>query len=764
MVRLAFIILFALLIATLLLCGLASFRSEKPIGRSVCLFCLSLIPPVLGNMIIVASFTRSVAYVGCYTYYIGMDLIMYTLIRFTNEYCRVKADGNTKAKSVPVWINYLLVVDVIQLLLNIPFGHAFELQEIQAYGMPYFIMNPLLGQAFHRIVCYGAMAMVMAVFVIKSIQVPRLYKERYIVILISMIVGTVWQTFYIFSRTPIDRSMIGFAVFGLLIFYFSIHYRPLRLLDSMLAEIISDTNEAVFLYGPEKRCIWANEPAKELTKVKGDNLDEVSDALIALFGEISKLPEGEETEVTKGAFGNEQCFIVARGSYLDDNGKNLGSYVRVKDITAEKRRMEKEMFAANHDALTGLYNKEYTFKKISDQLKKNALGDYYIACISICEFKVFNDVFGRDFGDAALIQVADWMCKYSDENCIYGRIAGDCFGSCLPKKQFIEEIVEGDLARFTVKMGDSEQNLVVQLGFCEIEEGDQDVSVLFDRAYMALESIRNDYGRHVAFFDKKIRDKMIWNQEISAQLYDAVEHNQIVPYLQPIADKTGKIVGAEALARWIHPVHGFMSPGDFIPLFEQNGMIAELDKHIWKSACKILSGWEKKYPELFISVNVSPKDFYKTDVLAEIMRYVLEYDIDPKNLRIEVTESSMMRDTEDRMKVLEEFRKQGFIVEMDDFGSGYSSLNMLKDMPVDVLKIDMQFLGKSNDEWRADIIVKNVIRLSEDLCIVSLAEGVETVKHFDRLNDLGCNLFQGYYFSKPVPVPEFEAMLDVGQE
>jgi EAL domain-containing protein (putative c-di-GMP-specific phosphodiesterase class I) len=253
---------------------------------------------------------------------------------------------------------------------------------------------------------------------------------------------------------------------------------------------------------------------------------------------------------------------------------------------------------------------------------------------------------------------------------------------------------------------------------------------------------------------------MLWNQEISAQLDAAIEQNQIVPYLQPIADRSGKIVGAEALARWIHPIHGFMSPADFIPLFEENGRIVDLDRHIWKSACKILSDLEERYPELFISVNVSPKDFYMTDVLAEIMSYVMEYDVDPKNLRIEVTETSMMRDTDDKMKVLEEFRKQGFIVEMDDFGSGYSSLNMLKDMPVDVLKIDMKFLGKSNDEQRANIIVKNVIRLSEDLGIVSLTEGVETVEQFNALHDLGCALFQGYNFSKPIPFKEFESMLE----
>jgi diguanylate cyclase (GGDEF)-like protein len=525
----------------------------------------------------------------------------------------------------------------------------------------------------------------------------------------------------------------------------------------MLAEIISDTNEAVFLYGPEKRCIWANEPAKELTKVKGDNLDEVSDALIALFGEISKLPEGEETEVTKGAFGNEQCFIVARGSYLDDNGKNLGSYVRVKDITAEKRRMEKEMFAANHDALTGLYNKEYTFKKISDQLKKNALGDYYIACISICEFKVFNDVFGRDFGDAALIQVADWMCKYSDENCIYGRIAGDCFGSCLPKKQFIEEIVEGDLARFTVKMGDSEQNLVVQLGFCEIEEGDQDVSVLFDRAYMALESIRNDYGRHVAFFDKKIRDKMIWNQEISAQLYDAVEHNQIVPYLQPIADKTGKIVGAEALARWIHPENGLIEPAVFINVLERADLIYKLDRYIWELAAAQLAAWKGTEMEgVSISINVSPKDLYYLDIKKEFTSLVMQYDIDPKYLNIEITETAVTSDVSKCAKLILELQSSGFSVEIDDFGSGYSSLNMLKDINANVLKIDMGFLRRTDNLERAHVILNYTIDMAHELGMGVITEGVETKEQLDFLMGMGCKMFQGFYFDRPMPVKSFE--------
>lgn len=759
MVRLAFVFIFAILIVTLALCGFISFRSKKSIGKSVCYFCLSLIPPILGNMIIISATTQPFALVGCYIYYIGMDLIMFSLIRFTYRYCPINHSQQYKMSRLPLIFFILLCIDVIQMLLNPIFGHAFMLQETEAYGAPYFLMVPLLGQTYHRIACYGALAMVMLIFFTMSIKVPRIYRERYTVILISMIIGTLWQTVYIFSRTPIDRSMIGFAIFGILIFFFSMYYRPLRLLDRMLADIVSDVKEAVFLYGPEGKCIWVNAPGMKLTGTRDDNFEKAGEVLDNLFGYVTEFPENIETELTIKNENDPYYYLFNRGSFYDNNDKVFGSYVRIRDITSDKRRMEKEFFATNHDSLTGLYTREYTLKKITDKLNQEGLKDYYIASITISDFKMFNDVFGREFGDYALIQVAKWMQQYSVEGCIYGRMSGDTFGSCLPKQLFIREKLEEDLSNFKIRRGNSNHNLVIHIGFYSVEEDDRDVSIMFDRSLLALDSIRNNYKRHVAFFDKDLRDKMMWNQQLSSQLGTAIEENQVFPYLQPIVDREDNIVGAEALARWIHPTHGFMPPGDFIPLFEENGMILDLDRHIWASACKILAKWKTKYPDLFISINVSPRDFYISDVLSDIRTLVRQYEIEPQNLRIEVTETSMMSDMDEKILVLKDFQKLGFIIEMDDFGSGYSSLNTLKDIPVDVLKIDMKFLGKSSNPEKADIIVKNVITLSKDLGIVSLTEGVETEEQVNMLKNAGCQLFQGYYFSKPVPLSDFEKML-----
>jgi EAL domain-containing protein (putative c-di-GMP-specific phosphodiesterase class I) len=169
-----------------------------------------------------------------------------------------------------------------------------------------------------------------------------------------------------------------------------------------------------------------------------------------------------------------------------------------------------------------------------------------------------------------------------------------------------------------------------------------------------------------------------------------------------------------------------------------------------------LASWKGKQDDVFISVNISPKDFYFTDVVEEITGLVKEYDIKPVNLRLEITESVMMNVSEDRMKILDEFRRLGFIVEMDDFGSGYSSLNLLKEMPVDVLKIDMSFLSGDDGNGRSSVILRNVIRLADELDIDTLTEGVETRDQHNELSDMGCKLFQGYYFAKPMPVDDFE--------
>ncbi len=409
--------------------------------------------------------------------------------------------------------------------------------------------------------------------------------------------------------------------------------------------------------------------------------------------------------------------------------------------------------------MTGLYARHYMFENIRNMLDSNPDTEYFTVFLDVKNFKIVNDIFGSDFGDFALCQIANWIKDNVSEKCVYGRIAGDTFGVMVPSDEFDADKLEEDLANFVVTDGIVSHQLHIYLGVYAVRDREADVSVMFDRAHFAISSATDEYNTHIAFYDDKLREKVMWDQKISSNLHEAIETMQIRPYLQPITDNNGKVVGAEALARWIHPEYGFMPPYKFIPLFENNGMIVDVDRHMWRCACELLSEWKGKHDDLFISVNISPMDFYYINVVSEISKLVKEYDIEPRKLRLEITETVMMNDAGDRMKTLDEFRKLGFIVEMDDFGSGYSSLNLLKDMPVDVLKIDMKFLSDSEENEKPMTILKNIVKLSEELKIVSLTEGVETEQQYMQLSEMGCKLFQGYYFSKPLPENEFEEYL-----
>lgn len=747
--------IFATLIAVLIFCSIKSFKSHKKIARAVGVLDLSLIPPMIGNLIIIGSTVKLVSMVGCYIYFIGMDAVAIAMTRFTSEYCR---GAGIRKNSVPVFVYIAIAADIVQLLMNPFFGHAFDLEEVEVQGYAYYRVIPYMGQTVHRIVDYTIFLGIIMVSLVVIVNTAKIYRERYTVIFVSMLVVVLWQTFYIFSRTPVDRSMIGYGVFGVLVYYLSIRYRPLRLLDRMLSSIAANMTEALFVYDPTGKCIWANQTGLKLTNVNDDEIERVSESLIETFGSRPFTKNDWCDEMVIGS-GDDARYYQMENHFVSESRKYLaGSYLIIRDRTEEQKRLRRELYNSTHDSLTDLYSKQHLFECIRKKLESDIETKYIAVFVDVKNFKIVNDIFNTRFGDKALQQIADWIRKNTNEKCLTGRLAGDTFGIFMQSEIFEEDKkrIEQELRNFVVSDANIEHRLLIHLGVYEIDDRSLNVSVMFDRAHSAISSITGNYKEHIAYYDKELREKLLWDQKISAGLTEAIDGMQIRPYLQPITDRSGKVVGAEALARWIHPKQGFMSPGVFIPVLEKNGLIVEVDRHIWHCACEILASWKNKHDDMFISVNISPKDFYYIDIVAEITGLVKKYQIEPKKLRVEITETVMMTDVQEKFKMLDELRKAGFIVEMDDFGSGFSSLNLLKDMPVDVLKIDMKFLSGSDDSKKAQTIVKNIIRLSEELNIISLTEGVETVQQYSELSKMGCKLFQGFYFAKPLSREDFE--------
>ena len=737
----------------LVLCVIQARKSRKPIGGSVALLLCAFIPPIIGNAIIIASGHKTLSTVGCYIYFLGMDLLMYGFIRFTINYCSI----DWPSLAVKILVYLLLIIDVIQYAFNPIFGQAFETEGLIVDGFPYFRVVPQIGQFYHRVVCYGIFIVVIIIFTVLSIKSPKIYRERYSVMMISMIICGLWQTVYIFSRTPIDRSMIGFAVFGILAYYFSIIYRPMRLLDRMLAGIASELPEALYFFDMEGRCIWVNDKGKKLIDITDKELDKTINRLTNLLGELDMETDEWGMHKVLGSGEDVRYYSLEKRSVSMDDEEVVGTFISIRDNTEEQKSLRQELFNANHDELTGLYTREFLYKSVERKLKQNPDVPYIVGYVDVKNFKVVNDIFGNSFGDYAIQKIGELVDSLVPKGELTGRLAGDTFGFAMPKTAFDQEATMDKLSEFVVKQGKIEHRIMIHIGIYEVTEKGLDVSVMFDRAHLALSMAGDEFQSGIVYYDDRMRDRVLWEQMISTQLSKAIADKQIIPYLQPQVDASGHTVGAEALVRWNHPEHGVLSPSKFIPIIEKNGMIIEVDRYMWRSACEIISKWEKEGIDLFISVNISPRDFYFMDVKDEIVSLVKEFGIDPKKLRLEITETVMMTNEDSRLKILNDLRNEGFIVEMDDFGSGYSSLNLLKDIPVDVLKIDMVFLGKTVDNEKAIKIVQNIIHMSKDLGIVSLIEGVETKEHFDILLEMGCMLYQGYYFAKPLPLEEFEA-------
>ena len=750
--RLILAVVFSILIAALAICMVFARRSKKAIGKYVSFLVAGMSAPILGNLIIILASTQTVATIGYYIYFLGMDMAVFSILYFTYAYCSKRA-----SKGVKVTVHTLLAIDVLHYILNPFLGFSFATEMITVENSPYYRLVPYVGQAYHRLVCYGIILAALIIFFVKALKTPKIYAEKYWIMFISIVITMAVESYFIFSRHPMDISMIGFGLFGLLVFYFALYYKPIKLLDRMLAGIASDMPDALFFFDRSGNCIWTNEPGRKLIGVAKDNYESVKDNLTFLFGDIDFKSSGWFKKVTLGTGDDEQYTYLAMRSVVDDSGVVTGTYLSVRDITEEQNEIKREMYNSTHDSLTGLYTKEYLYEEIDRRLENDKNTEYLVCYIEVTNYKVINDVFGRKFGEKTIKHIAEFIKENSSKKTLYGRLSDDSFGVLTEKDNLHEDWLNNRLENFTITEDNLEHHILIHFGIYVVGDSQEiDVPLFFDSARLATTMRKDTYQDLIVYYDDKLRNELIHNQLISNQVHEAIRTRQIRPYLQPIVDSQGLLVGAEALVRWIHPDQGFMSPGEFIPIFERNGLIANVDRYMWRCACEILSDWKSRDINAFISVNISPKDFYFMDVTAELANLVEEFGIDPVKLRIEITETVMVTDNINIFDIVNRLRDFGFIVEMDDFGSGYSSLNLLKDMNIDVIKIDMQFLKDSERNWKAGTIIKNIINMSEDLEMDTLTEGVETAKQFENLFAMGCKLYQGYYFSKPVPLEDFE--------
>ncbi len=418
-----------------------------------------------------------------------------------------------------------------------------------------------------------------------------------------------------------------------------------------------------------------------------------------------------------------------------------------------------------YDKLTGLYSKAFFCLKAKEFLLQNPDKEYDIICSDVVNFKLVNDVLGISAGDRLLKMIAQNYTEDTRGKGISSHFHADQFACIIEHKwEYDENMFQEACARINALC--QKQNIVMKWGVYHVEDRDVPVEQMCDRALLAARGIKGQYKKYFAYYDDVLRSKLLQEQEIVNSMEPALADGQFEIYLQPKYRIEGRrLVGAEALVRWNHPEWGLQSPAAFIPLFERNGFITRLDQYVWDKVCGVLHDWsERGLPPLPISVNVSRADIYNADLAGILEDLLQRYGLPPSCLHLEITESAYTENPQQIIDTVSRLRELGFVIEMDDFGSGYSSLHMLHKMPVDVLKLDMKFIQSEPATPINQEIMRFIISLAHLMSLRVVAEGVETAEQLERLREIGCECVQGYYFARPMPVEEFEQLVTENNE
>ena len=419
-------------------------------------------------------------------------------------------------------------------------------------------------------------------------------------------------------------------------------------------------------------------------------------------------------------------------------------------------------YRAEYDILTGIYNKTHMFQATSSMLERYPDRHFAFVRMDIEKFQLINSFFGMSAGDMLLKYIADRLiCAVRNRSDVtFGRMDADIFCFCVSYENTKELVESFDKMRDILSRYPLDFDIVPIFGVYLIAGKKITPDHMYDRANLAAKHCKGNYIRNYAFYTRQMSQEIEKEQRIVNSMKSALENHEFVVFYQPkygLSDN--QIAGAEALVRWKHPERGMISPGEFIPVFERNGFITKLDYYVWEQTCIQLRKWmdEGKNP-LPISVNLSRVSLYNKDIVNVICNLVDSYRIPRRLFQVELTESAYNTNPKAVQDMMQRLREEGFYILMDDFGSGYSSLNVLKDIVVDVLKMDMKFFAGDDREGRGENIMAAVIRMAKWLNMPVVAEGVERIEQVEFLRSIGCEYVQGYYFAKPMPVEEYEKL------
>ncbi len=700
----------------------------------------------------ITTFCKGVTF-ACYDWLV--ILLMYYTQYYTGLFKGVWA--------VKITMMLYSAIDSFVMIANTWTHNVFTISEITKGEIVVDYVKTSFFYQAHFIYNYVVIIVILISFIFMIAKSSRFYSFRYQVIFIALFSGFVLDLATVSSQSIYDLSTPIYGFMSMIIYYLTLSYVPNELIENTLSLIIKDMNSGIVCFDIHGRCIYCNDILRELYGIGHDyeEMEKEYRKWIQSIEENRKDSMKMETSIYQN--GEKKYYEIVYKRTYDDKQNQVCDYFIFNDRTEDVVSLEHEKYRASHDTLTGLLNKEQFYIETAKLIKENRDVKYCLVCSNIKDFKFVNELFGIEKGNEILKKQAEYMKNFIGEDSLAARLHADRFAMCMPRIRFDEDLINEAITGIQEAFKNSSFHMHIFVGVYDIHDVEERVSIMCDKANLASETIKNEYKSSVAYYTEHLLEKSIEERKIIGEFDRALDNEEFVMFLQPQVDVSGKPFGSEALVRWQHPDKGLLAPGVFIDVLEKTGFVYRLDRYMWDKAVKQLAEWKKRgINDYHISVNISTKDFYLIDVYETFVGLVEKYDIDPKLLKLEITETALMSDFNKNMVIIKRLQKYGFDIEIDDFGSGYSSLNMLKDISADVLKIDMGFLRASENEVKGQDILESIIGLANKLGMRVITEGVEKKTQVDMLYDMGCKMFQGYYFSKPIPVDEFEKKYNIG--
>lgn len=684
----------------------------------------------------------------------GVDWLLLLLIDFTQRYTE-------QFKEVRFIRNAMIVyasLDTLFALANIWSKQIFyveitaDAQKQIYYGTWQYV------RMMHSIYTMGIIVIMLLTYCVVILKTSRFYRIRYTMIGLAFLLDGIASIFAVRIRGEYNLSFVFFSITSVVIYYFSLCYVPNELLQKTFALLIQESNSGIICFDNLGRCIYCNDVVKELCQI-GEDLGTIERQYRKWYtGNKENFVQSSIIYHTayEGKEGKDRKFEIVVTQLHDEKDVVVGVCFTFYDRTKEQEKLEYEQYRATHDSLTGMLNKEQFYKETYQLLHKYSDESFYILYTNIESFKFVNDIFGIAKGDEILCRQAESMENHGTEKVLCARLQGDHFAMCIPKSEFSTERISDAIQKIEEEFTSNVFHLRIYAGVYEVRDIEEPISIMCDKANIAGGTIKNNYQKRIAFYNTVQLVQSLREKSILGEFEHALNREEFAMFLQPQVDAEGKVQGAEALVRWVHPEKGVVAPGRFMDTLEKTGLVYKLDKYMWEKAAQKLKEWKQRKIPYYISVNISTKDFFFLDIYETFVQLIEQYEIEPERLKLEITETTLMSDFKENMKILGKLQVYGFQIEIDDFGSGYSSLNMLRNIKANVLKIDRDFLVATENEVRDQDILQSIVGLAEKIGMSVIVEGVETKKQLEMLISMGCRLFQGYYFSKPLSIEKFE--------